>query len=112
LYYRAATQILTTNTIPDTQTLAVWKTAMNSPSSLPTDKSSLAKIFAQQGDGVLLRLRAHITTASGNSDYFHLAEQIDKNTGVQSSAENLTWSYAEVFNAMNRRAEYLKAAGM
>jgi glucoamylase len=92
LYYRAAGHILQSQSVPDSQTLSLWKVAMNAPNSLPTDIHSLAKIFAQQGDGVLLRLRAHLT-ASGS---WHLAEQLDKNSGAQISAENLTWSVSKM----------------
>ena len=35
-----------------------------------------------QGDGVMLRLRAHV-----EKDGFHLDEQIDRNTGEQKSAK-------------------------
>jgi hypothetical protein len=44
-------------------------------------------VFAAQGDGVMLRLRSHVA-----GDGFHLDEQIDRNTGKQMSAEDLTWS--------------------
>jgi GH15 family glucan-1,4-alpha-glucosidase len=54
--------------------------------------------------GVMLRLRGHV-----EPEGFHLMEQIDRNTGVQSSAKDLTWSYAEVLNAMHFRGAYLAA---
>lgn len=100
LFYRGARHILA-NGIPDSNTMAQWKTAFNSPTDLPTDAKSLAQVFANQGDGVLLRLRAHVA-----KDNFYLYEQIDRNTGVQMSAESLTWSYAEVLNAMHQRDLY------
>ena len=31
---------------------------------------------------------------------FRLDEQIEKHTGAMTSAKSLTWSYAEVFNAL------------
>jgi glucoamylase len=68
-------------------------------------QASLAKYFAAQGDGVLVRLRSHVTARG-----FHLDEQIDRNTGAQVSAKDLTWSYAEVLNAMMYRSQYIAKA--
>lgn len=50
---------------------------------------------------MLQRLRHHV-----EGDGFHLFEQIDENNGSQMSAEDLTWSYAEVLNAMHSRDIY------
>lgn len=36
-------------------------------------------------------------------DNGHVAEQIDRNTGVQKSARDLTWSYANILSAMKER---------
>jgi GH15 family glucan-1,4-alpha-glucosidase len=33
----------------------------------------------------------------------HLNEQIDKDTGIQKSAFDLTWSYASLLKALHRR---------
>lgn len=104
VFYRAAAHVLKNGT-PSSQALAVWKSAINSPGALPTSASALAQVFAAQGDGVLLRLRRHV---QGND--FHLDEQIDRNTGYQISASDLTWSYAEVLNAMFYRGQYLNEA--
>lgn len=61
-------------------------------------------MFLRAGDGVLLRVRHHV-----EPDGFHLAEQIDRNTGVQISALNLTWSYAETLSAMDSRSKFVAA---
>jgi glucoamylase len=103
LFYRGALDILTYG-VPSTAALTAWKSAFNT-ASLPSDKASLAKYFAAQGDGVLLRLRNHVTARG-----FHLDEQIDRSSGVQTSAKDLTWSYAEVLNAMNYRSQYIAKA--
>jgi hypothetical protein len=70
----------------------------------------------------MLRLRKHVSDKN-----WHLDEQIDRNSGilfdlldlitclcivflfqgVQISAEDLTWSYAEVLNAMHSRNVYM-----
>ncbi len=79
----------------------MWAKAFNT-ATLPTNKIDLANYFAAAGDSVMLRLRKHVIADGG-----HLAEQIDRNTGVQMSAEDLTWSYAEVLNAMYQRDLYM-----
>ncbi len=104
LFYRGANYILS-HGVPSSSALAQWKLAFNSPSDLPTDAKSLAQIFANQGDGVLLRIRAH--TESYNFCFY---EQINKDTGVQLNAKDLTWSYAEVLNAMHTRDQYYATA--
>jgi len=44
------------------------------------------------------RLYHHVS-----GDDFHLNEQIDRNTGKQLGASDLTWSYAEVLAAVYSR---------
>jgi len=105
LFYRGASYILNSGTVPSSEVLPIWQAAFNSPTPLPTGVKELAGVFAAQGDGVLLRLRSHVLARS-----FHLDEQIDRNTGVQISAKDLTWSYAEVLNAMSHRAQYLSTS--
>jgi glucoamylase len=103
LFYRAAISVLQVG-VPNATAIAAWETAIN-VTSLPTTAPALAAVFAAQGDGVLLRLRAHVI-----SNQLHLDEQIDRNTGVQLSATDLTWSYAEVLNAMRWRGIYVGLA--
>lgn len=100
VFYRGAAHVLKYG-VPAADVLAIWKAAINSPSDLPTGAAELAAVFANQGDGVLLRLREHVTARG-----FHLDEQIDRNSGAEMSAKDLTWSYAEVLNAMHYRALY------
>ena len=104
LFYRGAIDILA-HGVPSASVLDAWKKAFNTQTALPTSASALAKFFAAQGDGVLLRLRSHVTARG-----FHLDEQIDRNNGAQISAKDLTWSYAEVLNAMSHRKNYLSRA--
>eukprot|EP01013_Petalomonas_cantuscygni_P031379 TRINITY_DN57584_c0_g1_i1.p1 TRINITY_DN57584_c0_g1~~TRINITY_DN57584_c0_g1_i1.p1 ORF type:complete len:512 (+),score=89.60 TRINITY_DN57584_c0_g1_i1:36-1538(+) len=54
----------------------------------------------QKGDGTMLRVKRHIA-----SDDLHMSEQIDKNTGSQLSAHDLTWSYGTFFAAIRARAQ-------
>lgn len=56
------------------------------------------------GDAVMYRLYHHVNDRDG-----HVDEQISKTTGVQTSAKDLTWSYANILSAMKERN---KAAAM
>ena len=69
------------------------------------DFKKIADAFLKAGDSVMSRIEYHVR----NDDY-HLAEQLDKNTGIQSSARDLTWSYASVLVALKKREEFLKSA--
>lgn len=75
-------------------TISIWCKALN-VNSLPSDITSF---FVSQGDALLERLKLYIETYD-----FHMYEQLDKNDGHQLSAYDLTWSYAEVLNAINYR---------
>jgi GH15 family glucan-1,4-alpha-glucosidase len=43
----------------------------------------------------MYRLYNHVKNDDG-----HIAEQIGRNSGVQTSAKDLTWSYANILSAM------------
>jgi hypothetical protein len=51
----------------------------------------------------MTRLFDHVQDAAGRID-----EQIDKFTGKQSSAEGLTWSYANILHAIHVRKSVAK----
>ena len=46
----------------------------------------------------MTRLHNYVKSDGGKID-----EQIDKHTGKQASAENLTWSYANILHALHIR---------
>lgn len=48
----------------------------------------------------MYRLYQHVKSDGG-----HIAEQIDRNNGVQKSAKDLTWSYANLLSAMQERSK-------
>jgi glucoamylase len=75
-------------------TIKIWQLALNL-NTLPSNKSDF---FKAQGDGLLLRIKKYIQPYN-----YHMYEQIDKNNGKQLSAYDLTWSYAEVLNAIKYR---------
>jgi hypothetical protein len=88
----------------DPATLAVWSDALNVPNMAAMDSAAVASTFAAAADGVMLRLRKHVVADQG-----HLDEQMDRASGAQISAKDLTWSYAEALNAVHKRASYFKA---
>ena len=61
--------------------------------------SDLAAAQVAAGDAVMTSLWSHVQDAGGRVD-----EQIDKHTGKQTSAEGLTWSYANILHALHVRA--------
>jgi GH15 family glucan-1,4-alpha-glucosidase len=50
------------------------------------------------GDSVMYRLYQHVKSDGG-----HINEQIDRNTGIQRAAHDLTWSFANILSAMKER---------
>lgn len=68
-----------------------------------TTISEQVKVMIQAGDAVLYRLYQHVKSDNG-----HIFEQMDRNSGIQKSAHDLTWSYANILSAMKERE---KAAG-
>ena len=60
---------------------------------------------ATAGDAVLYRVYYHVEPYG-----FHLSEQIDRNTGAEESATDLTWSYATILKAMWYRNYFTDSA--
>lgn len=58
----------------------------------------LARAQVSAGDAVMTRLHNYVKADGGKID-----EQIDKHTGLQASAEHLTWSYANILHALHIR---------
>lgn len=76
---------------------AVWAKAFSNGGGF----TGSVKDFVAAGDSVLLRIKHHM------NDGLHLSEQIDKLTGDQYNARDLTWSYSEVLDALHQRREAL-----
>jgi glucoamylase len=80
LFYRGASYIKQYG-LPSQQALDQWNIAFNLAGHMKLsrnqDTSTMADLFASQGDGVMLRLRSHVIERD-----FHLDEQIDRNTGI------------------------------
>ena len=65
---------------------------------LDTNASTLAINQRKAGDSVMKQLHSHVQGVDNRVD-----EQIDKNTGEQTSAEGLTWSYANILHSLYTR---------
>lgn len=100
LFYRAAAYTRD-NGVPAQDATTAWEAALN-VNTLGDSVEEVAATFLSAGDSVMLRLREHVA-----GDNFHLAEQIDRNTGVQKSAADLTWSYGEMLSALAKREEFI-----
>lgn len=78
---------------------AAWATVLPQLGSIDkTEVTKIVQVFQNAGDSVMQRIYAHVKDSK-----FHISEQIDKHTGTQVSAENLTWSYANILTALKRR---------
>ena len=69
------------------------------------DGGKFAHLALVRGDSFLRTVRA-FTPASGE-----LSEQFDRNTGAQTSAKHLSWSYAAFITAAARRAQACRSIG-
>lgn len=112
LFYRAAEFInlkKANGAVLSDSEYAAWQKALNLKLSFlrSTDRDSfMAESFVQAGDAVMQRLYYHVAR-----DQFHLAEQLDKNSGYQCSAKDLTWSYADVLMALKTRRDVAGSLG-
>lgn len=70
-----------------------WAELLQIPKSASLGEFVRAAINA--GDAVMYRLHSHVKNDGG-----HIAEQIGRNSGTQTSAKDLTWSYANILSAM------------
>lgn len=93
LMYRISSKLQHGYTM-SSSTIQMWGYAFN----LKYLPRNMCEFFKSQGDGLLLRLKHYIQPYQ-----FHMYEQIDKNNGSQISAYDLTWSYAEILNALVSR---------
>lgn len=96
--------------------MRVWAATLNAPTlATPLPAAGVASIFSRAGDSVLARIASHVRRSpadrppSVTGDGVRadaetiLYEQIDEHSGRQTAARSLTWSYAEVLNALHWR---------
>lgn len=100
LFYKGATSFSAPNLELDLVTRKEWAGLF--VISENSSNMEFAKAAAQAGDAVLYRLYKYVKDDNG-----HISEQIAKTTGKQTSAEDLTWSFANVMSALHYRATHL-----
>ena len=95
-FYQGASVLLESNGFLKQEDKEAWFDILNlSPSATLREQVQAA---VNAGDSVMYRLYQHVKNDGG-----HIAEQIDRNTGVQKSANDLTWSFAKILSAMKER---------
>lgn len=113
LYYRAASAVATGHFYAhgDVDHVRAWMRALPSAASSvnatvsrdilreEATAAELASAMLNAGDGVLDRIKYH---TQGNK--LHQPEQLDRDSGVEKSATDLTWSYATILKAMVQRS--------
>jgi glucoamylase len=94
LYYRLATSIRSSGTVPADSLAAPFFAQVGVTSSM----SAAATVTALRsaGDAMLAAIVYH-------SDDFELSEQFDAVTGFEKSVSNLSWSYAAYLSALRAR---------
>lgn len=95
-FYQGATTLAESNGFEDEEDRKAWFDLLKLPESASFEKQVEAAIGA--GDAVMYRLWQRVKSDNG-----HIAEQIDRNNGAQKSANDLTWSYANILSAMQAR---------
>lgn len=95
-FYQGANLLMKSNGYEDLEDKAAWSDLLKIPEGASLYEHVNAAIGA--GDAVMYRLYQHVKNDGG-----HIAEQIDRNNGVQKSAKDLTWSYANILSAMKER---------
>mmetsp|Transcript_106657 Transcript_106657/g.296837 ORF Transcript_106657/g.296837 Transcript_106657/m.296837 type:complete len:538 (+) Transcript_106657:122-1735(+) len=105
LIYRQASVAAKSKEDLPAETYALLKKAYGIPSRL--SGKALGDTLMRAADGVLLRVKRHL-----RGEELHMAEQLNRNEGSPSSAQDLTWNYANTLLAMKARADYVADRGM
>ena len=113
LFYRGATYVIESNKVPDSRSFQDWQHIFHNLTQQYYDIDAIhaftplqfSQAIASAGDAVLQRIYYHV-----QSSQLHLPEQLDKNTGAEASATDLTWSYATVLKAMWYRNNFSATA--
>jgi glucoamylase len=95
-FYQGALTLMESTGFEEEEDRVAWFDLLKLPADASFDKQVEAAVGA--GDAVMYRLYQHVKGDSG-----HIAEQIDRNNGAQKSANDLTWSYANILSAMQFR---------
>ena len=96
LFYQGASEFSLPNNVMSVEARKEWASLFKISENSTQKEFATASLKA--GDAVLYRLFQHVKNDGG-----HIAEQISKTAGDQTSAEDLTWSYANILSAMHFR---------
>jgi glucoamylase len=94
LYYRLATQITTSGTVPLDNLSAGFFSQVRVDAS--TTPAAAAAALQSAGDQMLQAVLFH-------SDHLELSEQFDATSGYEKSVANLSWSYASFLSAVRAK---------
>ena len=106
-YYMAAQYLLinlnkTADNDIDESLYKVWYNSLTIHTKSFNNKNdkllNLASSIISAGDAILKRIYYHV-----KGDDFHCYEQINRNTGAQTSVKDLTWSYGNILTALKIR---------
>mgnify|MGYP001002126650 CR=1 FL=1 len=100
LFYQGASEFSSPNAVLSAEARKEWATLFKIPETSTQKEFATASLKA--GDAVMYRLFQHVKNDGG-----HIAEQISKTAGTQTSAKDLTWSYANLLSTMHFRNTHL-----
>lgn len=100
LFYQGASQFQSPNHILTAEMRKEWGKLFKIPEDSSPKEFATASLKA--GDAVMYRLFQHVKNDGG-----HIAEQIGKTSGTQTSAKDLTWSYANLLSTLHFRNTHL-----
>lgn len=95
-FYQGANALMEQNGFLKEEDRKAWFDLLSLPESATLTEQIEASLNA--GDSVMYRLYQYVKNDGG-----HIAEQINKNSGAQLSAKDLTWSFANILNTMKER---------
>ena len=95
-FYQGANVLMQENGFSKEADKEAWFDLLKIPQEASLQEQIQAAINA--GDSVMYRLYQYVKNDGG-----HIAEQIDRNGGTQKSANDLTWSFANILSAMRER---------
>ena len=95
-FYQGASVLMEQNGFLKEEDQKAWFDLLKIPESASLQQQVQATLDA--GDSVMNLLYQHVKGDGG-----HIAEQIDRNAGNQKSANDLTWSFANILSAMKER---------
>jgi glucoamylase len=95
-FYQMANSIINSNGFSNSRDKEAWFKLLKISSHSSLRAQAQAAINA--GDSVLYRIYQNVKNDGG-----HISEQMDRVTGTQMSAKDLTWSYANILSAMQER---------